>query len=308
MTAIQEKLLLYDDLSSADQEEVTRYVQAHPEWASVLAEVRALHALLGTGRTAAPDATAVAAHVLARALDGTPTPERAATHARIEAALVEDPTLARQARAMHRALERLAAEADDPVAHFEHLTGRRLAPVSVSAGSPPARVLPWASQPLRFALAACLALGVLYGALTLAGPLAQPERARLADLGGLPNDYEGLQLRGEASAGRTADRYALALEALAAARSTTFGLFPHYDDDALDAVAVRLREVVNASGPGSWEGAEALYALGRLRLYQGQDEEAVWAFQSVVAHDGPHASEARRTLAYLQRVEMEEAP
>jgi hypothetical protein len=146
---------------------------------------------------------------------------------------------------------------------------------------------------------------VLYGALALGSHLAQPERAALADLGDLPDAYGGLHLRGDAPADRTSDRYALALDALADARRSTLGLFPRYDDDALDAVAARLREVVDASGPDSWEGLEALYVLGKIRLHQGRSEEAVWALQAVVALEGPHAAEARRRLDYLQREQRE---
>jgi hypothetical protein len=299
MNDIEQKLLTYDDLAPAEQEEVARYVEEHPEWAPLLAEVRALHALLRAGRAdAAPDASAVAEYVLSRALDP-PSPEREARHAHVEAALAEDPALARQAREMARTLEQIAAESEDPVAHFERLTGRRLdAAPAAPAATPAPRVLRW--QPLRLALAACLALAVLYGALALASRLTQPERALLADLGDLPGDYEGLRFRGDAPADRTADRYALALEALDDARSSTLGLFPTYDAAALDTVAARLREVVDTSGPGSWEGLEALYVLGKIRLYQGRDEEAIWALQAVVALEGPHAADARRLLDYLQ--------
>jgi hypothetical protein len=302
MNDIEQKLLLYDDLPPSEQEEVARYVEQHPEWAPLLAEARALHALLRTGRAdATPDATTVAAYVVARALGGPATPEQAARHARVADALAEDAALERQSREMAQALEQLAAEAEDPLVQFERLTGRRLgqAPAAPERAAP--RVLPWtAVRPLRLALAACLALGVLYGALALASRLAQPERALLADLGDLPGDYGGLHLRGDAPADRTADRYALALDALAEARSSFLGLFPTYDEAGLDTAAARLREVVDTSGPDSWEGLEALYALGKIRLYRGQDEEAIWALQSVVALEGPHAADARRLLDYLQ--------
>ncbi|HLT47414.1 MAG TPA: hypothetical protein VK002_09325 [Rubricoccaceae bacterium] len=307
MNDIEQKLLLYDDLPPEEQEEVERYVQVHPEWTALLAEARALRALLRSTHDddAAPDATDIADYVVARALGKRrPPPEYAARYARVEAALAADPALERQAREMLKTLEQVAAEAEDPMAQFERLTGRRLearAPAAPTAPAP--RVLRW--QPLRLALAACLALGVLYGALALASRLAQPERALLADLGDLPDDYGGLRLRGDAPVDRTSERYALALDGLKDARESVLGLFPSYDDEALDAVADRLREVVDASGPDSWEGLEALYVLGKIRLYQGQDEEATWALQSVVALEGPHASEARRLLDYLQQEGLE---
>ncbi|MDX1418853.1 MAG: hypothetical protein R3181_02695 [Rubricoccaceae bacterium] len=315
MNTIEQQLLLYSDLSPAEREAVDAYVQEHPEWAPLLEEAQALHALLRAAHPAEPpDAAALADYVADRALGAPDTPERRTRHATVEAALAADPALSRRADAMTETLAGLADASATPLAHFEQLTGRRLAETPglarTRAGAPapdrpPARVLRW--HPLRLALAASLALGVLYGALALASHVAQPERALLADLGELPGDYSGLRLRGDAPADRTSDRYALALDALDDARTSVLGLFPSYDPEALDAVADQLREVVDASGETSWEGLEALYALGRIRLYQGRDAEALWALQSVVALEGPHASESRRLLDYLQQQGLEEA-
>jgi hypothetical protein len=305
MSPIEQKLLLYGDLTPPQRAEVEAYVRLHPEWAPLLAEAQALHRLLRTARAdAAPDAAAVAEYVVDRALGHRPTPEAEARRVAVEAALAEDPALERQARAMLKALEQTAAGAGDPLSAFERLTGRRLGgapPAQVRIAAP--RVLRW--RPLRLAVAACVAFVVLYGALALAGRLTLPERARLADLGDLPDAYGGLHLRSDAPVDRTAERYALALDALEDARTSVLGLFPRYDPAALDTAAVRLRDVVDASGADSWEGLEALYVLGKIHLYQGQDEEAIWALQSVVVLEGPHAAEARRLLDYLQQKGME---
>lgn len=306
MKPIEQQILLYDDLPASEREEVDRYVEAHPEWAPLLAEARGLHTLLGTlpPAGAVPDALDIAQYVLARHLDRHPEATPLAPHyAVVEQALTENPALERQARAMAKALEQIAAEAEDPVAHFERLTGRRLEPIrrEEKVIAPTFRL--HRLQPLRLALAASLVLAVLYGALALVSRGLEPERAQVAALGDLPESYEGLRLRGEGAADRTADRYAAALDRLAAARSSVLGLFPSYDAAELDAVAADLREVIDASGEDSWEGLEALYVLGRIRLYQGRDEDAIWALQSVVALDGPHASDARRLLDYLQTEE-----
>lgn len=149
-------------------------------------------------------------------------------------------------------------------------------------------------------LAACVALFVVYGGLALVSHAVQPERATLADLGRVPEAYEGLRLRGEGPADQTADQYALALEYLGEARSSVLGLFPSYNDDRLNAAAAELEGVIEASGEDSWEGLEALYILGKIRLYQNNTAEALWALQSVVALEGPHAAEARRLLDHLQ--------
>src|SRR5690606_774982 len=193
MNVIENKLLLYPDLSPSEQAEVERYVERHPEWAPALAEARALHDLFRAAHPSSskPDDAAVADYVLARALGGPIMPERAAQHTFVAAALAADPDLERQAQRLARTLARLAADSEDPAAHFERLTGRRLAPLPEAAPRAPApRVLRW--HPLRLAVAACLALGVLYGALALASHLTRPERALLADLDDLPGNYGGL--------------------------------------------------------------------------------------------------------------------
>src|SRR5690606_25302862 len=142
MNDIEQKLLLYDDLPPEEQEEVERYVQVHPEWTALLAEARALRALLRSTHDddAAPDATDIADYVVARALGKRrPPPEYAARYARVEAALAADPALERQAREMLKTLEQVAAEAEDPMAQFERLTGRRLearAPAAPTAPAP----------------------------------------------------------------------------------------------------------------------------------------------------------------------------
>lgn len=306
MKFIEQQILLYDDLSSSERGEVDHYVEAHPQWSPLLAEAKALHALLGTLSPSgeALDILDLAQYVLARHLDLRPEATPLASHyAVVEQALAEHPALERQARAMAKTLEQIAAEAEDPAAHFERLTGRRLEPMrqDEKAIAPAFRL--YRLQPLRLALAASVVLAVLYGALALVSRTLEPERVQVAALADLPASYEGLRLRGEGAADRTSDRYAAALDRLAAARSSVLGLFPTYDAAELDAVAADLREVIDASGPGSWEGVEALYILGRIRLYQGQAEEATWALQSVVALDGPHASDARRLLDYLQAEE-----
>lgn len=303
MDDLEQKLLLYGDLSPEEQAEVERCISGDPGRTSLLAESRTLHTLLSEARAGqgdVPDATEVAEYVLSSQLDPLErSPAADARDARVEAALRERPELERQARQMLRTLERLAAEAEDPVAQFERLTGRRLADVPAAS---PTRTAP--DRPAlrlvrlrRIALAAGLALAALYGGLLLASRVAQPERALLADLGAAPDSYAGLNVRG--AAGTVDHRYARALDRLARARRSTLGLFPSYDEAELDDAAQGLGAVADAA-PGSWEGLEALYVLGRVRLHQGRDEEAALALRRVVEEQGPSAPEARRLLDWLQ--------
>jgi hypothetical protein len=200
-------------------------------------------------------------------------------------------------------MERLSAEAEDPVAQFERLTGRRLAPPPRRPAAAADRAL---ARPLRrmrvarYALAACAGVAALYGALAFAGGLVRPERARLADLAAAPGAYEGLTYRG-AAPDPTVERYAQALARLDAAERSTLGLFPRYDTAALDAVAADLALLRREAPAGSWEALEAAFLLGRIRLHRGQDAEAEAAFRTVVEEEGPSAPEARRLLDWLAR-------
>jgi hypothetical protein len=301
------QLFLYGDLSDAERAEVERLARTDPARAALLAESRALAAFLAEARAAdagLPDATALAEYVVGRHTSRRPPPEVAERYLRIEAALRERPELERQARAFLRALEQYAAEAEDPAAQFERLTGRSLtsrrpdvAPAA-AADRPPLRLA--ARRPvLRLALAASLVLGVAYSGLAVASRAALPERARLADLGAIPDAYEGIVLRGEGAAYPAGERYARALARLDAARRAPLGLFPRYDAAALDAAARDLAAVASEADPASWEAPEAAFLLGRIRLYQGRDREAAAAFTAVVDGDGPSAPEARRLLDWL---------
>jgi hypothetical protein len=314
MDPLDEQILLYGTLSDEERAEVERLARTDPARAALLAESRTLHALLAEARAGdadLPDATALAEYVVGRHADRRPPPEVAERYARIEAALRERPEVERQARAFLRALEHYASEAEDPAAQFERLTGRTLKarrsdamPAASAPDRPPLRLIAGGRRPyLRLALAASLALGVAYGALSVASRAALPERARLADLGAIPDAYEGIVLRGEPSGPATddpaAEQYARALARLDDARHATLGLFPRYDAATLDAAARDLAAVTATAEPDSWQALEAAFLLGRVRIYQGRDGEAASAFTTVVEGEGPSAPEARRLLDWL---------
>ncbi len=307
MAPLDQRILAYSDLPESERAEVERLALGDPERAALLAQAQALHAVLTEARMAADvDVTALAEYVIGRHQRRRQLPpEVAARYERVEQALRERPELEREARGLLRALERIAAEAEDPVAQFERLTGQRLAP-AVHRPTSPAAPDRGPARPLRrvriarYALAACVGVAALYGALAFAGGLFQPERARLADLAAAPGSYEGLTYRGE-TPDPTVDRYAGALGRLDAARRSTFGLFAHYDAAALDAVAGDLTALLGEAPADSWEALEAAFLLGRIRLHQGRDAEAADAFRTVVEEEGPSAPEARRLLDWLAR-------
>ena len=307
MNPLDQRILAYCDLPEFERAEVEQLARSDPKRAALLAQAQALSAVLAEARAVDDvDATALAEYVVAQHLRRRPAPpEAAARYARVEQAIREHPELEREARALLRTMERITADAEDPVAQFERLAGRHLSPAAhrpATAPAPdrgPARPLRLV-RTARFALAACVGVAALYGALAFADGLVQPERARLADLAAAPGSYEGLTYRGE-TPDPTVDQYARALERLDAAEHSTLGLFPRYDATALDAVAGDLTALLREASGGSWEVLEAAFLLGRIRLHQGRDAEAAAAFRTVVEEDGPSAPEARRLLDWLAR-------
>ena len=100
-----------------------------------------------------------------------------------------------------------------------------------------------------------------------------------------------------------ADRLTPALEAVAAARRSTLGLFPRYDEAALDEAAAALAAVAADADPRSMASQEARLALGRVRLHQGRDAEAARVLGGLVAQGSYRASVARRLLDYIRAQE-----
>ena len=299
MNAIEQKILAFGDLPAAEQQELETYVRQHPEWAPLLADTRALHSLLeATHAPAGPTTDDLAAYVFAEATGSDSAPDAKDV---ITEKLKSDPEVAREVRLLRRRLDTIAADTADPVDHFERLTGRTLHTDSAPAKrAEPGRVLAW--RPLRFALAASLALAALYGLLALANQATQPERTLLADLSATPALYDNMRLRGGESPSDPAEGYGQAREMLLGARSSFLGLFPSYDADELERAARSFRALADEFEPDTWEGSEALYTFGRIRLYQGRDEEAAQAFRLVVTHNGPHALDAQRLLSAIDRL------
>lgn len=303
MTVTEQDILLYPDLSQNEREAVDRYVAAHPHLRALLDEAKALTSLMDQLPAAdgAPDAQDIARYILSRHLDTqAPPDEHVQQYAIIERALAENPALERQARVLATNLERLAADAEDPVLQFERLTGRRLEPIpkATEVNAPTFRL--YRLRPLRLALAASLAAVVLYGALAIANYVATPGHVQMAALDGVTQVNAGMTLRGAGPTDRTLERYAAALDQIESARTSVLGLFVTYDDTQLDQAAADLRSVIDESEEGSWEALEALYVLGKIRVHQNRTDDALWALQAVVSMDGPHASDARRLIDYLQ--------
>ena len=309
MTDISDRLDAYPTLSPQERDEVDAYVAAHPEWTAALDEARQLAAILDrhrAGISRVDVAEAVAGEALGQTVDAT-----------VADALASDPSLRTHADAARQHIAELAADLEDPVSQFERLTGRASAsPLTlVNTGAVPfpdrragdrapkptvrpGRLrLAWA-RPLTYAAAL---LVVAYSGLFLISTQTLSDHDRLADLSAL-SDYEPLRLRG-GEADDLDRRLDVVLDEVDAARRSILGLFPSYDTEALDEVAVHLEDIVSAAAPSSSVHEEALFALARVRFAQEQEAPARAALTTLVENGSARAPEAQRLLDALNETE-----
>ena len=218
-------------------------------------------------------------------------------------------------------LDAFESEGESPLAEFERLTGVSLPPLAPEASAkaataahqpravnghssgaartlvadrpPAARQKPHTAGPLaRRLVFAGLAILALYGGAFAVSSIQTPERNRVADIGDISESFRAV--RGQ----EVSDRYAAAVDLLVEARRSTIGLFPRYDDAALNAAADAFTGIAR-DVPNGHYGQEAALALGRIRLLQGDIDAARIALESVVAHGAYRAPEAAKLLDYL---------
>ena len=107
----------------------------------------------------------------------------------------------------------------------------------------------------------------------------------------------------------SADRLFLqALVKLREARSTTAGLFPRYDADALVEAQTYLQEAIDAAEPGSFVGLEARFFLAKSYLAEENVQDARAQLQILARRDSRRAAESVKLLQDLQRVAPVEEP
>ena len=285
------------------------YVAANPEWADALDEARQLAALLDRHRSGTSPVD-VAEAVAGEALGQSPRPE-------VDDALAADPALQAHADTVRQRIDELAAEMEDPVSQFERLTGRAASPLTlVTTGALPDRQAnsgrpragDRAPEPtvrpgrprmawMRPLMVAAAVVVVAYSGLFVVSTQTLTDRDRLADLASL-SDYEPLRLRG-GEADDLDTRLDVALDGVDDARRSTLGLFPRYDEAALDEVATDLEDIVSAAAPNSSVHEEALFALARVRFAQEREAPARAALDALVEGGRARAPEARRLLDAL---------
>ena len=303
MQHIQEKILLYSDLSEDEQAGVQQHIREHPELEALFVESQALHTVLEAAwEGTLPDASALRDYVLFSAIAaGSPPADIAARHARTEAAIHEHPELQAQVEAIRSSLRRLTETAEDPVARFERLTTHNQGSSSTPAADRAAVARKQGMRlvrPVRLALAASLALVAAYGALSVMSWQLQPERARLAGLQNTAEVFKDLTFRGSSDTPRF-DALGESLESLRDARSSVLGLFPSYDEERLEAAAALANRVVSDEEESTARQMRASYILGKIRMYQGRDAEAARALQAVVDRQAEGAEDARRLLDFM---------
>ena len=347
MENIEERILQYPDLSPEEQRAVEAQIRDHPGHAALLADIKALDRLLASARAldGAPDEPGTLddealAHFLASPRRGERPAALEDALGRIEAALGEAEAgspLHERATALAQRLRALDEQTQDTAAHFAVLSegsSTEAEAVAEPAGSwgaedPDAKASgaegrprgasdrpsrarkARSSRPLRrwgrYAAAAVLAVGVLYGALFAASRLSQSQMERLALVESDRLSVEGYGLRGmrtrggrsPADSARLDRRYLRSLRELRAARTSTLGLFPRYDAAALRRAARELEAIAQAAEPRSFIQLEALFFLGKARLAQGDRSGATQAFRKVVAGGGRLAPEAQDILTQL---------
>lgn len=325
-----EKILQYPWLAEEEQRRVEEAVRRAPEWKALLESVQQLTPLLQSLHLTTEDPMSeemLAFYLITRDLSPYPLPPSLAAYfSQLEARLETDDALRRRCEALARRLEELL-EGVDARAHFEQLTGRTLrkeaaAPVvcesplgaradlSLTAVSKapdrPARQRARRSSWRWVERVAVLvvALSVVYGGLFFWSRAMQSELERLGFIS--PALLTIDRYRGEAPAAETAEAlYQEALQTIATAHSSWFGLFPRYDMDRL-ARAESLLVAVTRAPAAALPRQEALFLLGKVRLLRHDVAGARQVLQQVAAQEGPYMEEAQRLLRALQCLETPE--
>jgi hypothetical protein len=303
VTDIAQRIADYPSLPPDERAEVEAYVARHPEWQEEMDEALALAQVLD----ALPgDEMSLEAFVVDEAM-GLDSPAML----RMRERLASDAALAREAEALRAHLHLLTGGMAPPAEQFERLTGRPLDPppspdavprgirtaapraVDRTAAAPPRR-----ARTLRRATVLLGALALVYTGLFAASASLTPDRTRVAGLDELTALPEQV-VRGP-SDDALQQRLGQAFVAASAARHTTLGLFPRYDNEVLDVVADSLVAISAAAQPESAVAQEARLALGRIRVQQGRDAEAARILGALVREGNYPASTARRVLDGLR--------
>jgi len=328
MQHVEEQILSYPHLSTERQREIETYVEDHPEWASLLRDVRSIESLVrAEGEKARSDALLATYVVVQRLHPEDVPPGLEKVFERLEQREETEPEFQERAEA---ARERLttAEAAVDPVAHFEALTGHSLEPdaerasasaeattttrESTSEREPTPSPIALLDELLRLPLAVRwggAAIALLLGAYVVLFAASEASQSTLDRLAAVDvsnqvvDNYASTATRSAVPSQdtMTADQlYVDALSAVRDARTSTLGLFPSYDAEKLDRAEQLLTQVLDRTEAGSFLALETQFYLGKVRLAKGQVEAARANFRTVAEQEGRLAAEARSILEALR--------
>jgi hypothetical protein len=326
MQNVEEQILSYPHLSAERQREIESYVEDHPEWASLLQDVRALESFEPNVEGESILDPLLTTYVVVQRLHPKEVPsglQRA--FRRFEQRMAEDPTLRERVESVRTRLA--AAEAKvDPVSHFEALTGHSLEAAPPKAPSPAEATAPTTEAssdhketPLRDVVDHALqlplvlrwagaAIAVLLGAYITVFAASEASTTTLDRLAAVDvsnqvvGNYASTATRSavpDPDTLTTDQLYVDGLTAARQARTSTLGLFPDYDPEKLDRAETLLNRVLDRSASGSFLSLEAQFYLGKVYLAQGRIQLAQERFGTVVEQEGRMAAEARDILTAL---------
>jgi len=328
MQNVEEQILSYPHLSAEKQREIESYVEDHPEWASLLQDVRTLEAFEPSVEDESFPDPLLTTYVVVQRLHPREVPsglQRA--FRRFEQRMAEDPTLRERAESVRAQLA--AAEAKvDPVSHFEVLTGHSLEAATDEAPSPAEATAPASEASndrketplreavdhvlqlplaLRWAGAAVAVLLGVYIAVFAASEASTTTLDRLAAVdvsNQVVGNYTSTATRSavpDPDTLTTDQLYVDGLTAVRQARTSTLGLFPDYDPEKLDRAETLLKRVLSRAESGSFLSLEAQFYLGKVYLAQERVQLARGRFGTVVEREGRMAAEARDILKVLKK-------
>ena len=144
MKNIEEKICEYGALELEEQQEIDRYVEIHPEYASLLADMKKMYAMFnaaGLLDSGEPDDAALAYYVMHETMQAKRAASALASpltrfFEQIRSRLNNDSNVHARYLIIKTRMESLAAEMD-PVAHFEQLTGNSVASIPSAKESLP---------------------------------------------------------------------------------------------------------------------------------------------------------------------------
>lgn len=325
MNDIEEKILSYPHLPVEEQREIEAYVESHPEWAALLRDVRSIEDLSADSRSDLPSDALLATYVTVQHLHPNGAqelpPQLRGALSELEAQIKGDEALRHEVETARRRLREAEATVD-PASHFEALTEHTLdkdpEPAQAEAPTPEAGGSRAVSPSLldvffnlprlaRYGTAVAVLLIVAYGGLYGASQATQSTLDRLAvvDVSDqVVESYADTNLRSpvpRTEASSVAEQYLEGLSALRRARTSTLGLFPRYDTDALAQAEQRLGQVLEKVEPDSFLALEAHFYLGKIALAQNEVDTARNHFKTVVKREGRQAREAYDILKTLQQ-------